>query len=209
MVKMPKPRLLTRYRVITLSEACAHDAPALYGITDAETGCVVYVGKTKNLRKRMCSYTNAKFCHNGGLKGWLTEKGGLFAISLFNFGDDLDDAERLLIEKTKESIFNLVGGGVMSWHSHDSLPWMCGPGIRCPSDIALGQLLKVGGVVNPKTADSIRKIRSKMTVEQRCFYEARIGAQLPKEFSALFKKWWERVEHKMVEALESHALVNS
>ena len=203
------PRILTKYRVISLSDARSYDSPALYGITDAETGCVVYVGRTKNLSNRMKQYMNFNQCHNGGLKAWLKKKRGLFVVSLFHFGDDLYAAERLLIAETKDNLFNLQGGGVEPWHSHDSLPWMCGAGIRCPSDIAIWHLLRSDKTGQQKTLDGVRKMRSKMTILERCRYEVSVAMDLPRGFSNSLEKWRVRVEHKMVAALESHALVNS
>jgi len=196
------PRTLAKYNVISLSDACSYDAPALYGITDAETGCVVYVGRTRNLSKRMKAYMNPKWCHNGGLKGWLKEKCGLFVVSLFHFGDDLYDAERRLIAKTRDKLFNLVGGGVGPWHTHDSLPWMCGAGIRCPSDLAIWHLLRSDKTGQQKTVDGVRKMRSKMTILERCRYEVSLAMGFPRGFSNALEKWRVRVEHKMILALE-------
>jgi len=197
--------MLNERTIIGLEEACAYDAPALYGITDADTGHVVYIGRTKNLSNRMKKYTNPKRCHNGGLKGWIMKKGGLFTVSMFRFGDDLYKAERKAIAEMKDQLFNLVGGGVGPWHDHDSLPWMCGAGIRCPSDIAIWHLLRADKTNHQEIADSARKMRSEMTIEDRCRYEVRVAMDLPRGFADKLEKWRARVEYKMVASLESSA----
>jgi hypothetical protein len=196
------PGTVEKYKVLSPLEACAYDSPALYGITDAKTGCVVYVGRTKNLSNRMKAYMNAKWCHNGGLKSWLKEKCGLFVVSLFHFGDDLYDAERRLIAKMRDKLFNLVGGGVVPWHSHNSLPWMCGAGIRCPSDLAIWHLLRSDKAGQQRTVDRAKKMRSKMTTLERCRYEASLAMNFPAGFSNSLEKWRVRAEHKMILALE-------
>lgn len=109
---------------------------AVYAIVDGRTDAPVYIGKTKNLRRRLDAYRNPHRCHNKALADWLVTNADNWRVDVLSSDPlTLDEVERREIAAKRPQLFNMVHGGQQSWRRFQRRPWTGRPGILCPSTI--------------------------------------------------------------------------
>jgi hypothetical protein len=171
--------------------------PVIYAICDEITDNVVYIGQTKNPKKRANNYLYPNSCHNVGLKKWLTTNGWYFKILEKN-PPDLNGAEKKWIAEYKESLLNLNHGGEWNWREHNRLPWMAGKMVLCPSDLLLTTLRNHKYPNYSKIKEDLTNIRKTMTVKERVVFEVGLAMDWYDTRKELIDKWLSYTQERLV-----------
>lgn len=174
--------------------------PVIYGIFDARTGYPVYIGKTRNLRKRVECYRNPKQCHNKALARWLTDNAEYAICAVVESAPaDLCAAERKWIERFKDRLFNLTNGSENNWR-HSSLPWMAGTGIKCPSDLLIAGLSSRRS--HRDTVEAVKSLRNAMSLADRCRFEIALAMDHYGRYRLDIERWLSVCQAKLIGTLE-------
>ncbi len=173
--------------------------PCIYAILDVND-IPVYVGKSKNLRKRIDVYFYPNSCHNSLLRDFLLSNDLVIKVLEYN-PPNLNAAEKFWIKKHKKTLLNLVGGGDQNWRHHTRKPWMANQSVKCPSDMLLRHLKnrKLKGYEGIKK--DIDKIRGAMNTKERATYEVMLAKNNYPAFMKPIEKWLNYTEDRLVEAL--------
>lgn len=173
----------------------------IYGIFDVRTGLPVYIGKTRNLRKRVECYRNPKQCHNKALARWLTDNMEHAVCVVVESGPtDPCAAERKWIERFEDRLFNLTNGSESNWR-HASLPWMAGTGIKCPSDLLIARLSarrRDRGII-----EQVKSLRKGMSLVDRCRFEVAVAMDHYGRYRTEIDRWLAVCQAKLVGTLEA------
>lgn len=173
--------------------------PAVYGL-QAVGGTVVYVGRTRNLAKRVQPYLY-RSCHNRLLSNWLLQNEGNVELAIF-CEENCRDTEAELIRTFGSQLLNLTNGHEDTWRAHKSFPWMVGTGIRCPSDIIISSL-KSRRYPKNHELEAIKRIRSRMTLAQRCLFEISLCRDNLGGVMRHCEKWLNLATPKLIAILEA------
>ena len=187
----------------------APDKPAIYGIVDRRDDRVVYVGRTRSLRRRIQRYANPRHCHNPALAEWLRGRGDFAGYVVLESGTDDPEKERHWIETLQGQLFNMVHGGAQTWRHHDRTPWMAHTGIKCPSALAYHRLKRVQSpLANNRRAQEARRRLESMSDADRCRAECAIAEEIKHNLPGLtpdIDKWMSQTFDRMVAAVSTEA----
>ena len=187
-----------RAQVEALAADWSNIGPIVYGLAGADNQ-IVYVGATRNPKRRFAFYRSNKSCHNDRLSKWLT-KNDCFVHVLHKGLDGLFQAERREI-KSRSGLFNLICGGEQNWRDHAQKPWMGGTGILCPSAVILRNLK----MTNNPCHGAYKKIwtarSASMTDSERTIAEIQLAMKLPQ--CNRIKKWLQVSSDRMIKHLEA------
>lgn len=188
--------------------ACGIVNPIVYGLLDCRDSVVVYIGKTKNPKKRFEIYRNIKNCHNKLLKEWLKKTGSYVRfVVLEDNPQDILVAESALIKQHKDQLLNQVIDDVVIYGT-GGMPWQAKTGVHCPSSVLIRKLMTpcrysgYKGKIKAKV-DKIKKARDRMTVQQRVNFEVDLAMKFWDSNKEEFERWIKLVGEKLITVLES------
>jgi len=201
-----KPKTLTdeqRAQVEALGSDWLNCGPIVYGLMGDDQK-IVYVGATKNPKRRFAYYRTTKNCHNKKLQQWLKRQKSVYVQILHKGLNGLFEAEKAEI-KNRTGLFNMIAGGDQAWRENSDKPWMAGTGVLCPSSIGLRMLAMSGIGDHEIYAKQVRQLKSAMNDEERIVYKINIAKKMP--HNNRVKKWLSLASKKMLSYLEggSHA----
>lgn len=175
----------------------------IYAICDTND-IPIYVGKSKNLRKRIEPYLYPESCHNSLLRAFLLSNDLIVKVLEYN-PQDINTAEKFWIKKHKKTLLNLVGGGDQNWRHHTRKPWMANQSIKCPSDMLLRYLKNRERKGYNDIKKDIDEKRNSMDTKGRATYEVMLAKTNYSRFAKPIEKWLSYTETRLIEALNETA----
>lgn len=183
----------------TLNSPWPKDYAIVYGL-HAPAQKIVYVGATRNAKRRFAAYRSPSDCHNSRLQAWLIRQSQVCVAILHEGEDCLFEAERKEIQ-ARTGLFNLHRGGDQSWRERVSKPWMAKTGVQCPSALGLQLLAKAKHPQHGEIKKLVSKRRAEMSDTDRVMYEVGLATSFP-QTNAL-KKWLSMTAGSLLAVLES------
>lgn len=190
---MARPR-----KTLTIDEALGISTPVVYGL--ASNDDIFYVGRTKNLSKRLQAYINPERCHNQDLASHLKSLDVFDVIILDDNPKDIRASEKQFIEQYKGSTFNKISVEYDSWLQHTAKPWHAGSGIRCPSDFLMWRSAKEQGVKVAEVFAEVLQEREAMTTAQRVAFEVSVYRDAHPAIKEKLSNWFCLTCTRMLEA---------
>jgi hypothetical protein len=178
----------------------------VYVIAD-NLGIPVYVGKSRDISKRIGMYRRNKETHNKSLKDWIDKNKRTAKIYIY-YCADYDDVEKEIIKENHKSLFNISHGEEARWYEGNAKvkkPWVGMRGKTCPSAMYKRQLQsRFGTESRIKFCNEMKQLQND---KQRAIFEVLLGQDIIDKLDGShiaedIKSWFAVVSVRLIKYLE-------